>query len=634
MCAKQSTPNEDGWNRNMVVPKQVRIALSIVSIAAAAVLLGILLSLSATPDEKLYRGADLRLSYFHDLTQAVRDSVDTSARHQIDGSAHLQTILLRGTEVTRQISADVESIHGQHSGLVGWQREVFHSFTDSAHDFSGALDERYQAMARSYVDYATNAQAFAAKQRDLVELKSRLRASREALVSRLRDSDRGALADQVFQLSQSALRRLDSTRSADVVASSTLDSLRSVGEALEPSFGSELTSLVDGIEAAGAQRDSLASVVAGLNPRPLQQRINALRDTVGAEHLAVLGTVNDARQLLNVYTVLLIAMLGYFGFRLSRSYRVLNLSHDDLEKRVHERTAVLENTLEELKESQVQLVQAEKLSSLGQLVAGVMHEINTPLLYVQSNAQATQQDIDELNRYVDATLPIFLAQSSLEAQQAMKKLLSARSEIDADGILESMREIITLSNDNISGLKDISALVQSLKDFSRLDRAAEDEYDINDGIERTLLITKNLLKTGITVQKDFAELPEIQCSPSRINQVFVNLITNAAQAMEGQGELKISTIRLRDWVEIVFEDNGCGIAEDDLGKIMDPFFTTKPVGEGTGLGLSIVHKIVEEHGGQIFFDSKPGVGTRVTIGLPIEGPAENPVSAPKNVEAA
>ncbi len=141
-----------------------------------------------------------------------------------------------------------------------------------------------------------------------------------------------------------------------------------------------------------------------------------------------------------------------------------------------------------------------------------------------------------------------------------------------------------MSQDSTDGLNQISELVQSLKDFSRLDRAAEDRFDVREGIEKTLLITRNLLKYGVTVDQRFGEVPPILCAPSRINQVFINLVTNAVQAMDGKGTLTITTSARDGWVDIEVCDTGCGIAPENLSKIMDPFFTTKPVGQGTGLG--------------------------------------------------
>jgi signal transduction histidine kinase len=326
--------------------------------------------------------------------------------------------------------------------------------------------------------------------------------------------------------------------------------------------------------------------------------------------------ISDARVLLNLYTIFLLALLAYLGLRLRASYSALNRSHDDLELRVQERTADLALAYEELKESQVQLVQAEKMSSLGQLVAGVMHEINTPLLYVLNNASVTSDSIADVDRFVQTALPLLEAQGSDEIKTALKALLARKAEFDIASIRESAEEVATLNAESIEGLQQISDLVQSLKDFSRLDRATEDRFDVCEGIEKTLTITKNLLKYGIEVERDFEDVGEIFCSPARINQIFVNLVTNAAQAMDGEGRLRISVHAADDGVEITFEDTGCGIAEEDLSRIMDPFFTTKPVGQGTGLGLSIVHQIVQQHHGSLDVSSEVGKGTRIAVRLP------------------
>ena len=281
--------------------------------------------------------------------------------------------------------------------------------------------------------------------------------------------------------------------------------------------------------------------------------------------------------------------------------------------------------IDELKESQVQLVQAEKMSSLGQLVAGVMHEINTPLLYVQNNTTTTAGAVGDLAAFIDAATPLLDADNGQALKEAVARFVQLRTSFDTEDIKESLHEVQSLADDSLDGLNQISELVQSLKDFSRLDRVADDKFDVTNGIEKTLVITKNMLKQGVEVVKDFQELPEIYCSPSRINQIFINLVTNAVQAMDGSGTLTIATRYLPandgDSVEVSFEDTGCGIPKAHLEKVMDPFFTTKPVGEGTGLGLSIVRQIVEQHQGQIFIDSEEGRGTRITLNFPVK-PAE------------
>ena len=161
-------------------------------------------------------------------------------------------------------------------------------------------------------------------------------------------------------------------------------------------------------------------------------------------------------------------------------------------------------------------------------------------------------------------------------------------------------------------------MAQSLKDFSRIDRAPVGSFDANAGLDKTLTIARNILKHKAEVHKFYGEIPEIECSPSKINQVFLNLITNAAQAIEDRGEIVLKT-RLLDeqHVAISVSDTGCGISEENLGKIRDPFFTTKDVGTGTGLGLSIVDEIIRSHGGELRVESKVGVGSTFTVILPV-----------------
>ena len=171
-------------------------------------------------------------------------------------------------------------------------------------------------------------------------------------------------------------------------------------------------------------------------------------------------------------------------------------------------------------------------------------------------------------------------------------------------------------------MEDLTELAQSLKDFSRLDRAQQGQFNVNDGMEKTLLITKNKLKNKVTVHKHFGDVPSIYCSPSQINQVFLNLITNAADAIDDQGEVVVRTWEEDGNVMVSVADSGCGIPEDVMDKIRDPFFTTKEVGRGTGLGLSIVDRIVNSHNGELRIESQLGKGTVITLMLPQEAIAD------------
>jgi signal transduction histidine kinase len=196
----------------------------------------------------------------------------------------------------------------------------------------------------------------------------------------------------------------------------------------------------------------------------------------------------------------------------------------------------------------------------------------------------------------------------------LKKLKLLLRELE---LVASVEEIVDLNRDSIEGLADLTEMAQSLKDFSRLDRAPVDSFDVNAGLDKTLNIARNIVKHKAEVRKFYGEIPKIECSPSKINQVFLNLITNAAQAIEDHGEIVISTKLKDDHVIIAISDTGCGIPEENLVKIRDPFFTTKDVGTGTGLGLSIVDEIVRSHGGELLVDSKVGKGSTFSVVLPI-----------------
>ena len=179
-------------------------------------------------------------------------------------------------------------------------------------------------------------------------------------------------------------------------------------------------------------------------------------------------------------------------------------------------------------------------------------------------------------------------------------------------------ELWQLFSDTRHGIDQISEIVLNLKNFSRVDRAAVDAVDVNRCLDSALLIAKNTIKHKAEVIRQYGELPPIRCAPSQINQVFLNLLTNAAQAIEGQGRITVRTQSDRNYVHVVIQDSGKGIAAEHLSRIFDPFFTTKPVGQGTGLGLSISQKIIQDHGGAIRVKSEPGRGTAFCVSLPVQ----------------
>ncbi|EIJ40999.1 histidine kinase,CBS domain-containing protein,histidine kinase [Beggiatoa alba B18LD] len=290
-----------------------------------------------------------------------------------------------------------------------------------------------------------------------------------------------------------------------------------------------------------------------------------------------------------------------------------------MEKRVMQRTDELSKAYTALKNSQMQLVQSEKMASLGQMVAGIAHEINTPLGYVRNNVEMMQgfftQSQDGIQAYAHLVHLLTHEEPDPDAIASQAELVDSLCATFQEP--EMLEEMQNLFKDSLYGLDQISEIVLNLKDFSRLDQARTTVACLNECLESTLIIAKNLIKNRVTIKKDYdSTLPKIYCSPSQLNQVFLNLISNAVQAMSEKGTIWLKTFADKEAVHVIIQDNGKGIPPDVLPKIFDPFFTTKPIGEGTGLGLSISYQIIQQHNGKIRVNSKMGVGTRFTISLP------------------
>ena len=213
-------------------------------------------------------------------------------------------------------------------------------------------------------------------------------------------------------------------------------------------------------------------------------------------------------------------------------------------------------------------------------------------------------------------LPKMPPTAGKHVEEARRKLFEARAAVEKSPLLKDAKELLGDASD---GLAQLSSLVLNLKGFSRVDRDGMDSMDLNEGIESALMIAQHQLRDRVKVIKQLQPLPKVRCMPSQMNQVFLNLITNAAQAIDGDGTLTIASKADGSQVQVDFTDTGVGIPDDVLPKIFDPFFTTKPVGEGTGLGLSIVHKIVKGHGGAIKVRTTPRKGTTFTVSLPVNG---------------
>jgi signal transduction histidine kinase len=287
--------------------------------------------------------------------------------------------------------------------------------------------------------------------------------------------------------------------------------------------------------------------------------------------------------------------------KMSRKNLELELKKDEIEK---QKTRI-EEAYEVLKKTQTQLVQAAKMASLGQLTAGIAHEINNPINFVSANINPLKKDLKDLK---DLLLEVKKAQkSSVELQKLY-------FQYDIDYLLEEIEQLTVGIEEGALRTKEI---VLGLRNFSRLDEDNFKQADLNEGINSTLSLLKSVTRNRVEIHKDLAELPPVECLPGKLNQVFMNLITNAIQSIKERGDVYVSTRLQNETVEIKVRDTGIGMDAQTVDRIFEPFFTTKDVGQGTGLGLSISYGIIERHNGSIKVESQPGKGSEFTIRIPI-----------------
>ncbi|MFO0908088.1 MAG: ATP-binding protein, partial [Isosphaeraceae bacterium] len=277
-----------------------------------------------------------------------------------------------------------------------------------------------------------------------------------------------------------------------------------------------------------------------------------------------------------------------------------------------------------LKQAQSQLVQQEKLASLGQIVAGVAHEINNPVAFVSNNVAVLGRDVGEMRDL----LALYEEAETLIREQLPElsdRIAEYRERVDMTYTLDNIQGLLQRSRDGLTRIKQI---VSHLRLFAHLDEGDVNEADLNNGIESTAaIIVGHARKKSIRLRMDLEPLPPVTCNAARINQVVMNLLTNAIDACNEGGEVVVHTTTEPGGVRVEVTDDGCGITPEAREKIFDPFFTTKPIGQGTGLGLSISYGIIKDHGGVIEVDSEPGAGTRFTIHLPLKPPPRSPASA-------
>ena len=427
------------------------------------------------------------------------------------------------------------------------------------------------------------------------------------------------------QLRSDINRRLETFAARAPGMDRRVATLRAESVAIHPSLGDAGSAA----EAAGraflsarAREDALWQRFSFLT---LGGRIDLSARTLSTAIESELDAKDRWRVYLFFYALALLIVSGHLAMRVASAQAMLRDANEKLEKRVSERTRDLSLTLTRLKESEAQLVQSEKMSSLGQMVAGVAHEMNSPLAYVKNSVATVRDRMPDLRdalAQAERLLEILRrASPDAEELQACFNSLEARLEhLRKEHVVE---DLDALTKDGLHGIEQIVDLVANLRNFSRLDRSKVASFNVNEGVRATLLIAKPALRK-IDVERHLGDIPSITCSPSQVNQVLLNLVSNSAQAMDKpRGRIAVTTRALgTTQVVIEVEDNGRGIASEALPRIFDPFYTTKEAGKGTGLGLSIAYKIVTQHGGRIEARSTPGEGTVVTVTLPVEPPAE------------
>ena len=286
------------------------------------------------------------------------------------------------------------------------------------------------------------------------------------------------------------------------------------------------------------------------------------------------------------------------------------------EGELQQRHDELQRTYRRLAGAQEQLLQSEKMASIGQLAAGVAHEINNPIGYVHSNLGTLQEYTGALMALIEGYANALAADDPASARETIRGM---RERLDFDFISGDLPQLLAESRE---GIERVTKIVQDLKDFSRVGR---DEpmrpSDLERGLESTLNIVWNDLKYKVRIEKHYGTLPLVECHASEINQVLMNLLINAGQAIGERGTISLATGSEDDEAWITISDSGCGIPEEALQKIFDPFFTTKPIGRGTGLGLAICYSIVAKHHGRIEVSSRVGAGTTFRMVLPVRQPA-------------
>ena len=375
----------------------------------------------------------------------------------------------------------------------------------------------------------------------------------------------------------------------------------------------------------GRYKESYENLMAYARYRELVHQLNQQKQQDSLAQIMIKGQLQEITQLrlaqelqaaemerasqfrnflvLSLFLILAIAgLVTYLFFTKRQAHRQLSSAFDELA-----------DTHRQLKSTQAQLVSAEKMASLGQLTAGIAHEINNPVNFISGNVHPLREDIDDLFRLLETYQELIAVHGLQDRFETAERL---RQEIGMDYLTEEIRELLSGIDE---GAGRTTEIVRGLRTFARLDEGDRKTFDLHQGLDSTLALLRNRCEQ-IEILRDYGPLPEIEGYPGKLNQVFMNLLTNAIQAMPEGGLIHVLTRVAGEQVELRIRDTGTGMSEEVRARIFEPFFTTKEVGEGTGLGLSISHSIIEQHHGRIEIESLPGHGTEVVVRLPIHWP--------------
>jgi signal transduction histidine kinase len=565
------------------------------------------------------------LAFLYDKTQAVdlrdRNEIASvlSALREIDGRWDIDVLRERSEFDANQMAAPNRSAAAK-AALATLRTTV--PRTDSA-----ALRDGLSDLAKAILEKADLVEKYKAENAGAkIALHAIVSAANElegAAPGDLRKGDAAQLQQRVAQVTHGAQQYYWLGRNAPPTGlEATAGQVRELAAPLGDATRARAASLEGGIQELLKRKsaeEELFTRVSSLSSGP---RLDNLTFLFNRELEATLQTKELYRVYLLAYAAALLLGIGYLGVR-------LKAANEGLERRVAERTRELSDALRHLKESEAQLIQSEKMSSLGQMVAGVAHEINTPLAYVKNSLGAVNDRLPEIAAAIEhcERLLALLNEGNVNPEALNQQFAQTSALLAQLKQQQVLGELAGLVTDGLYGTGEMAEIVGNLKDFSRLDRSKVTSFNLNDGLNSSLGLARHMLK-AVNVDRQFGEIAAITCAPSQINQVFLNLITNAAQALPATGgKITLITRDDRGGVSVEVADNGKGIPPEILPKIFDPFFTTKEIGKGTGLGLSISFKIVEQHGGRITVASEVGKGTRFTVWLPLNPPAEAALAA-------